>query len=152
MKPNQQFINMVTMLFQQRQTTVSRHDLVKHQANQTVFYPISRMVARNGNLITQTEPFSEDVIIELDAGCDHMYFISAQSTISFMRTSPLDFTAIDGGGFLYWQVRSVEGTEYTVVKMMSSDGCVQIKLITSDEITQTIYNVCELPAHMGPKL
>jgi len=151
MKPNQQFINMIAMLYEQRQTTISRQDLTRHQNNETSFYAISRMVTRNGYIVTQTEPFSEQMIIELDKGCDNMYFISKQETTRFIRATPLEFTLLQGAGILYWQVRSTTGSVYTAVKLMSPDGCVQLKLITSDEITQMIYNVCELPAHFAPK-
>ena len=87
MVPSQQFQNMIAMLFQSRQNAVSNLDLIKHRDNKTAFYPITEMRCRNTSIISQTQPFSNSKIIEIEKGGDNVYIISENSTTQYKRTS-----------------------------------------------------------------
>ena len=75
--------------------------------------------------------------------------IKENKVLKYRRISPMEFTIHEGKGLLYWKVQHMILQDFIVVKLMSEDGCVQIKLISEDQQTQTIYNVCELPSQFN---
>lgn len=150
MKPDQQFINMIGLLYQSRQPQVTNLDLIKHTNQATAFYSISMITMRNGHAQSQTPPFSDRTIIEIDKGANHLNIIAEGIVTQYTRTSPLEYLDISGKGHVHWNVVNTNRQVFVAVKLMSPDGGVQIKLITADEVTQFVYNVCELPNHMKP--
>ena len=149
MKPSQQFQNMIAMLYQSRQKTISNLDLIKHRDNEVAFYSISKMVVNGLSVKSQTEAFSDQTFIEIDKGANNLNVIKENKVLKYRRISPMEFTIHEGKGLLYWKVQHMILQDFIVVKLMSEDGCVQIKLISEDQQTQTIYNVCELPSQFN---
>lgn len=145
MKPTQQFINMIGNLYQSRQKAVTNSDYNKHNNGSVSFYIISEMTVQDFKVVKQTEPFSDQKLIEIGKNVVDMVIGNDQSQTEYKRTDSMKFELHEGNGLLHWKVQNTRGEKFTVVKLLAPDGCVQLKLITADNKTQYVYNVCELP-------
>jgi hypothetical protein len=63
----------------------------------------------------------------------------------YSRVTKMELSHHNGQALLHWRVLDQLEGFYTVVKLMSPDGFVQIKFITDYDTKQIIHNVCELP-------
>lgn len=144
-KPTQQFIQLITGLLQHRQKGITSADLVKHNNQAVTFYSISEFKYNNMQLVKQTESFSDAVMIEIEPKANKMIIGTEQSQNVYVPVTKMELSQHNGQSLLHWTVMDYAGAIYKVVKLMSPDGFVQIKLIPTDRNEQFIHNVCELP-------
>ncbi|WP_423149771.1 hypothetical protein [Rubrolithibacter danxiaensis] len=144
-KPSQSFINMIRVLMQSKQHSITNSDYNKIRNGDTSFYIISEMTFKNFNVIKQTEPFSDQKMIEISKEGKTMVIGTESQQTEYRKTSSIELTDYNGNKLLHWKVENQNKEAFTVVKLLSPDGFLQLKLITADESTQFIYNVCELP-------
>ncbi len=145
MKPTQQFITMIAGLFQSRQKAITNSDYNKHHNGPITFYIMSEITMLDSKIIKQTEAFSDQKLIEVGKNVVDMVIGDDQNYQEYKRTDFMKFETHQGQGLLHWRMQNNRGDMFTVVKLMSPDGCVQLKLITADNRTQYVYSVCELP-------
>lgn len=145
MRPTQQFVNMIGVLYQSRQKAITQSDYNKHHNGPVTFYIMSEIVMQNGRIVSQSEPFSNQKLIEVGKNVEEMIIGTDQSYQEYKRKDFMKFESMQGQGLLHWKVQNNRGENFTAVKLMSPDGCVQLKIISDDQTTQWVYNVCELP-------
>ncbi len=145
MKPTPQFVNMISSLYQSRQKTITNSDYLKHHSNVVTFYIMSEILLQGGKIVKQTELFSDQKLIEVGKNVESMIIGNDQNQVEYKKTNIMNFDMHEGKGLLHWKVQNSRGENFTVVKLMTPDDCVQIKLISADQTTQWLYNVCELP-------
>ena len=146
MRPNQQFINMINAFFLSRQKEVTSLDYKKHYNETTTFYIMSEVRMENLKSVYQTELFSDQKLIEISENAETFMIGNNISQREYKKTSPMKLENYQGNSFLHWKVESPNREQLTVIKLMSPDGCVQFKLMSADQKTQWVYNVCELPS------
>jgi hypothetical protein len=145
MKPSPQFINMISVLYQQRQKAITNNDLIKHSNQSLTFYSISEAKFVNLRIISQTDHFSDQVMIEIEQNATRMIIGTDREEKIYRKLSNMELTNADGHNLIHWRVSDSDHNMFTAVKLISPDGAVQIKLISFDNTTQIIHNVCELP-------
>lgn len=146
-KPRQNFIEYIQRTLQDRQKEISNADLVKHR-NQTVrFYSVYEFKFKDMRPVRQTNPFSDMIMIEIEPNGKKMTIGSEQNKWAYFQVSDMDIGYHEGKALLYWTAMDMSETVYTVVKLMSPDGIIQIKLISKDGKQQDIHSVCELPTN-----
>ncbi|MFD0751272.1 hypothetical protein ACFQZS_14070 [Mucilaginibacter calamicampi] len=84
-------------------------------------------------------------MIEIQPNGKKMTIGTEKETWEYVPVTGMDIGYHEGKALLYWTAVDVLGITYTMVKLMSDDGVVQIKLITRNGEEQIIHNVCELP-------
>ncbi|PTQ96832.1 hypothetical protein C8P68_104323 [Mucilaginibacter yixingensis] len=140
---------MIAVLYNQRQRSVTQDDITKHNNSEVHFYSISQMTTANNTLVSSTTPFSNSVLIAIDRGANWTTIGDERQEIKYRRTSPMSYEVVNGKGLIYWTAtRNDQTLNFVIVKLISEDGCVQIKIIPENSPNQTIHNVCELPS--GP--
>jgi hypothetical protein len=145
MRPSQQFINMISALFQKRQIAITIDDMVKHNKSAFTFYSISEGHFVNERLIRKTEAFSDQIMIEIDRGANKTIVGTPSSNAIYTRTTSIQFGHTNGKGFIYWQANDQRNNQFYIVKLLADDGTMQIKIMTADQKSMTIHNVCQLP-------
>jgi len=136
---------MISVLFQQRQKTITHDDLIKHNSRAVTFYSISKGKFVNDRLTDKTQPFSEQILIEIERGANRMIIGTDLSTDIYTRISPIEIDQYNGKGYLFWWATNERNAKYLVAKLLADDGTLQIKLVTEDNITHVVHNICELP-------
>jgi hypothetical protein len=145
MKPSQQFINMISLLFQNRQKAISNDDLIKHSNQNISFYSISQAKFVNMKIVSQTEPFSDQVIIEIEQNANRLIIGTDQGERVYRKLSNMELAYANGQPLIHWRVSNADHSMFTVVKLLAPDSMLQLKLISFDNTIQIIHNVCELP-------
>jgi hypothetical protein len=145
MKPNQQFINMITGFYQSRQKSITNSDYNKHHNGSTTFYVLSEARMQSLSVVHQTEVFSDQKLIEVSKNAQSFIIGDDRNQTEYKRIEPMKLDTYQGNSFLHWKVESPVKEQLTVIKLMSPDGCLQFKLMSADQKTQWVYNVCELP-------
>lgn len=135
------------MLFQNRQKAITNADIVKHNNNDVSFYSISQAIFNNMRLVSSTPHFSDQVMIEIERNANNMIIGTDREQKVYRKVSEMQLAHHDGNGLLHWIVTDDRNNKFTAVKLIAPDGMVQIKLISADNTTQIIHNVCELPQH-----
>jgi len=145
MKPTRQFINMISVLFQDRQKSISNDDLVKHRNQSISYYSISQAKFVNMQIVSQTEPFSDQIIIEIEQNANRLIIGTDQKQNVYRKLSNMELSYANGQPLVHWRVSAADDSTFTAIKLIAPDGMVQLKLISFDNTTQIIHNVCELP-------
>ncbi|MDF2435354.1 MAG: hypothetical protein JWP44_4985, partial [Mucilaginibacter sp.] len=145
MKPNQQFINMVSALFQNKQKSITQADITKHNNHNVTFYSISHARFVNMQMINKTEAFSDQLLIEIERNATRIIIGTDREEKIYRKLSDLQLSYHNGQGLLHWTVANENDEVFTVVKLLATDGTPQIKVISADTTIQIIHNVCELP-------
>ncbi|NEU09793.1 hypothetical protein GZH53_15810 [Flavihumibacter sp. R14] len=145
MKPTQPFINMISGFYQLRQKSVTNSDYNKHHNGSISFYVLSEARMESLKVVHQTEPFSDQKMIEISKNAESFIIGDDRNQTEYKRVTPMKLETYEGKSFLHWNVESMNKVQLTVIKLMSPDGCVQLKLMSADRKTQWVYNVCELP-------
>jgi hypothetical protein len=145
MKPSQQFINMISALFQKRQKAITIDDMVKHNQSAFTFYSISEGRFSGERLIKKTEAFSDQIMIEIERGANKTIVGTPVLNDIYTRTTAIKFDHTGGKGFIYWQANDSRNNQFYIVKLLADDGTMQIKIMTADQKSMTIHNVCQLP-------
>lgn len=144
--PSKEFKMMITSFLQNRQTSVSTNDVSKHSNRTIDFYSISKIKMNGNSIVSQTTPLSEDQMIEIKQGGSTLTIYDDINREEYVQVSAMNFTTHQGKGLLYWTAKNRLGEVYTIVKLMSPDGFVQIKLIHPNQQIQIVHNVCEMPS------
>lgn len=145
MKPNQQFINMISALFQNKQKSITQADVAKHNNHNVTFYSISHARFANMQMIIKTEAFSDQILIEIERNATRTIIGTDQQQKIYRKLSDLQLSYHNGQGLLHWTVANENDEVFTIVKLLAVDGTLQLKLISADTTTQIIHNLCELP-------
>lgn len=136
---------MISALFQSRQKSITHNDYNKHHNGPTSFYVISEMKMENLKVVSQTEAFSDQKLIEISKNAQTIVMGDDKNQTEYKRITSMQLQDFQGKNLLHWEVETSSKVKFTVVKLMSPDGCVQFKFISADSKTQWVYNVCELP-------
>jgi len=145
MKPNQQFINMITKLFQQRKTTLTREDFTMHNSRAVTFYSISQGKFVNNQLFNKTNAFSEQVMIEIERGFSQVIIGTDTSQTVYRRLSSAEFDTYAGRGYIHWQATDSRGTTYLMARIMADDATPQLKIVNTSDGATVVHNICQLP-------
>ena len=145
MRPTPQFIQMIKTIFQNRTQSITQNDIRKHNTRAISYYSMSSGKVVNNQVVSNTEAFSEQIMIEIERGAYKVIVGTPTSNTIYSKTSPIDFNQLNGKGYIHWDAVDGTGKKFIIVKMLANDFTTQIKITTPDQQNYVIHNVCELP-------
>jgi hypothetical protein len=120
-------------------------EMFRHMDQSVTYYSISQAKFVNMKLVSETSPFSDSILIEIERLGYRLFIGREDVKEEYLLLSNMECNIHNGQRLIHWTVADKHYNRFTVVKLLAPDGIVQIKLISSDNQTQIIHNVCELP-------
>lgn len=117
----------------------------RHTDQSFTYYSISQAKFIDEKLVSSTQPCSDKVMIEISRHAYEMIIGTDEYQTVYKGLTLMEMAIYNKQKMLHWRVSDDKNNIYTAVKLMSPEGIVQIKLISSDNKVQIIHNVCELP-------